>query len=46
MKNRNNVFTATLVVLAFAFAPVVKAAQHLRVVLQVGHQRFFDKPSG
>jgi hypothetical protein len=29
MKNRNNVFTATLVVLAFAIAPVVKAAQHL-----------------
>jgi hypothetical protein len=29
MKNRNNVFTATLVVLAFAIAPVVKAEQHL-----------------
>ena len=29
MKNRNNVFTATLVVLAFAFAPVLEAGQHL-----------------
>ena len=29
MKNRNNVLTATLVVLAFAIAPVVKAEQHL-----------------
>ena len=29
MKNRNNVFTATLVVLAFAIAPVIKAEQHL-----------------
>lgn len=29
MKNRNNVFTATLVALAFAFAPVVQAGQHL-----------------
>ena len=29
MKNRNNIFTATLVVLAFAIAPVVKAEQHL-----------------
>jgi len=29
MKNRNNVFTAILVVLAFAIAPVVQAGQHL-----------------
>ena len=29
MKNRNNVCTATLVALAFAFAPVVQAGQHL-----------------
>jgi hypothetical protein len=29
MKNRNNVFTAILVVLAFAIAPVVKGDQHL-----------------
>jgi hypothetical protein len=29
MKNRNNVFTAILVVLAFAIAPLVKAEQHL-----------------
>jgi hypothetical protein len=29
MKNRNNVFTAILVVLAFAIAPVVQGGQHL-----------------
>jgi hypothetical protein len=29
MKNRNNICTATLVALAFAFAPVVQAGQHL-----------------
>jgi hypothetical protein len=29
MKNRNNACTATLVALAFAFAPVVQAGQHL-----------------
>jgi hypothetical protein len=29
MKNRNNVCTVTLVALAFAFAPVVQAGQHL-----------------
>jgi hypothetical protein len=29
MKNRNNVYTATLVALAFAFAAVVQAGQHL-----------------
>jgi hypothetical protein len=29
MKNQNNVCTATLVALAFAFAPVVQAGQHL-----------------
>jgi len=29
MKNRNNVFTAILVVIAFAIAPVVQAGQHL-----------------
>jgi hypothetical protein len=28
MKNRNNVYTATLIALAFAFAPVLKADQH------------------
>ena len=29
MKNRNNVFTATLVALAFAFAPVLEAGPRL-----------------
>ena len=29
MKNRNNVFTAILVVLAFAIAPVLQGGQHL-----------------
>ena len=29
MKNRNNVYTATLVAIAFAFAPVLQAGQHL-----------------
>jgi hypothetical protein len=29
MKNRNNLFTTTLVALAFAFAPVVKAGPRL-----------------
>ena len=29
MKNKNNVYTITLVAIAFAFAPVLKAGQHL-----------------
>ena len=29
MKNRNNVYTVTLVAIAFAFAPVLEAGQHL-----------------
>jgi len=29
MKNRNNIYTATLVAIAFAFAPVLQAGQHL-----------------
>jgi hypothetical protein len=29
MKNRNNIYTATLVALAFAFAPGLEAGQHL-----------------
>ena len=29
MKNRNNIYTATLVAIAFAFAPVLEAAQHI-----------------
>ena len=28
MKNQNNIYTVTLVAIAFAFAPVLKAAQH------------------
>jgi hypothetical protein len=28
MKNRNNIYTVTLVVIAFAFAPVLEAGQH------------------
>ena len=33
MKNRNNIYTVTLVAIAFAFAPVLEAGQHLRVGL-------------
>ena len=29
MKNRNNIYTVTLVAIAFAFAPVLEAGQHL-----------------
>ena len=29
MKNRNNIYTATLVAIAFAFAPILEAGQHL-----------------
>jgi hypothetical protein len=29
MKNRNNIYTVTLVAIAFAFAPVLQAGQHL-----------------
>ena len=29
MKNRNNIYTITLVAIAFAFAPVLQAGQHL-----------------
>jgi hypothetical protein len=29
MKNRNNIYTVTLVAIAFAFAPILEAGQHL-----------------
>ncbi|MGC2628246.1 MAG: hypothetical protein WA269_15565 [Candidatus Udaeobacter sp.] len=29
MKNRNNIYTVTLVAIAFAFAPILQAGQHL-----------------
>ena len=29
MKNQNNIYTVTLVAIAFAFAPVLEAGQHL-----------------
>ena len=29
MKNRNNIYTATLVAIAFAFAPILEAGQHI-----------------